>query len=86
MDQKQMLKQIIIFNKNAFDTGFNVMTMMQDQTERMMGLLMDQSPWISGDARKIMSEWAVAYKKGRSDFKSGVDESFKRFETFFAIS
>ena len=32
MDQKQIAKQMMEFNKTAFDNTFNAMTVLQDQT------------------------------------------------------
>ncbi len=42
MDPKQMTKQMIDFNKTAFDNTFNAMTFLQDQTEKMVSMYMDR--------------------------------------------
>jgi hypothetical protein len=36
MDQKQIAKQMVEFNKSAFDNTFNAMTALQDQTEKLV--------------------------------------------------
>ena len=84
MDQNEMLKQMIQFNKSAFDNSFNAMVMLQEQTEKMVSTFLDQAPWLPEEGKKVINEWVGAYKKGRDDFRKGVEKSFKRVEDFFA--
>ncbi|MDM8555375.1 hypothetical protein QUF75_11640 [Desulfococcaceae bacterium HSG7] len=83
MDQKQILKQMIDFNKATFDNSFNAMIMLQEQTERMSSQLLDQAAWLPEDGKKAISDWVSAYKTGRDDFKKSVDDSFKKVTEFF---
>lgn len=84
MDQKQMFKQMIDFNKTAFDNAFNSMAMLQDQAERMTGMVLEQATWLPKEGKKVIDEWVKAYKKGRENFKSSMEDSFKKVEDFFA--
>ena len=84
MDQKQILKQMIEFNKTTFDNSFNAMVMVQEQTERMVSTFLVQSTWLPDEGKKVISDWVKAYNKGREDFKKLVDQSYKRVEDFFA--
>jgi hypothetical protein len=84
MDPKQIAKQMIQFNKTAFDNTFNAMTVLQEQTEKMMGMYLDQAPLLPAEGKKAINEWLKAYKKGREDFKTAVDDNYKKVEDFFA--
>jgi hypothetical protein len=84
MDPKQIAKQMIQFNKTAFDNTFDAMTVMQEQTEKMMGMYLEQAPLIPAEGKKAIDEWLKAYKKGRADFKAAADENYKKVEEFFA--
>jgi uncharacterized protein YdiU (UPF0061 family) len=84
MDQKQILKQMIDFNKATFDNTFNAMVMLQEQSERAANTLLEQATWLPEDGKKAINEWVKAYKKGREDFKKLVDENFKKVEAFFS--
>ncbi len=84
MDPKQMTKQMIDFNKTAFDNTFNAMTVLQDQTEKMVSMYMEQAPWFPEEGKKLINEWVRAYKKGREDFKGIVDVNYKKVEDYFA--
>jgi len=86
MDQKKLLKQMIDFNKATFDNSFNALVLFQDQLEKVAGTLLDQATWLPEEGRSAIREWVDSYKKGRETFKSTVDESFKRVESFFGES
>ena len=84
MDQKQLFKQMLDFQKTTFDNSFNAMVLLQEQTEKASVTLLDQATWLPEEGRKAIDEWIAAYKKGREDFKALVDENFSKVETFFA--
>ena len=84
MEPKQMAKQMIQFNKAAFDNTFNAMTVLQDQAEKMMNSLIEQSAWMPAEGKKALSDWVKAYKRGREDFKAAMDDNYKKVESFFA--
>ncbi len=86
MDQKQIARQMIQFNKTAFDNSFNALTMVYDQNEKMVGSFLEQAAWLPEEGRKAISDWMGAYKKGCDDFKKLVDENYQKVEDFFADS
>jgi hypothetical protein len=83
MDQKELLKKMIEFNKTSFDNGFSAMVMIQDQTEKMVTTTLDQATWLPAEGKKAINEWVDSYKKGRETFKKTVDDSFKKVDGFF---
>ena len=84
MEQKELLKQMIEFNKTTFDNAFNTIVMMQNQTEQMVNSFMNQSSWLPEEGGKALNEWVNAYKKARDNFKKAIDESYKRVQDYFA--
>jgi polyhydroxyalkanoate synthesis regulator phasin len=84
MEPKQIAKQMIDFNKTAFDNSFEAMAVLQDQTEKMVNAIIEQNTLIPEEGKKAVSDWIKSYKKGRNDFKTAADESFKKVESFFA--
>jgi septation ring formation regulator EzrA len=84
MDPKQIAKQMIQFNKTAFDNTFAAMIVLQEQTEKMITMYMDQTPLLPAEGKKAINDWLKAYKKGREDFKAAVDDNYKKVEEFFA--
>ena len=83
MEQGKIAKQMIDFHKATFDNTFNAMSILQEQTERMVSMFLEQSPWVPEEGRKAINEWVKTYKKGRVEFKAAVDESFTKVDDFF---
>lgn len=83
MDPKQIAKQMITFNKTAFDNNFRAMQALQEQTERLVNKFWEKSPMFPEEGKKAISDWMTAYKKGCDDFKGAVDDNFKKVEEFF---
>jgi len=83
MDQKEIVKQMIQFNKTAFENTFNSLAMLQDQMEKSMDMFLKQSAWLPAEGKKVMEEYTKACGKARENFKNAVDESFKKVEGFF---
>lgn len=84
MDQKNAIKQVIEFNKTAFNNGFTAIALIQDQIEKVTLSAMDQATWLPEEGRKAVQDWADAYKSGREQFKSYVDESYQKVEKYMA--
>ena len=84
MDQKYIAKQMMEFNKTALDNTFNAMTVLQDQTEKLVFRFLEKAQWFPEDGKKAINEWVKAYKKGREDFKAAADESYKKVTDYFA--
>ena len=84
MDPKQIAKQMVDFNKTAFDNSFDAMSVIQDQAEKMISAAMEQTAFFPEEGKKAVNEWIKTIKKGREEFKTAADENFKKVEIFFA--
>jgi len=83
MEQTKITKQMIEFHKTTFDNIFNAMGILQEQTEKMVGLFLDQSPWFPKEGKDAVSEWVKTYKRGRDAYKTSVDESYTKVNEYF---
>ena len=84
MEQTTIMKQMMNYNKTAFDNAYNAVTMLQDQAEKMMNVSMEQATWIPEEGKQFADEWAKTCRQGWKDFKNAVDANFKKAEDFFA--
>jgi hypothetical protein len=82
MDQKQIFRQMVEFNKGAFNNAYNAMVMVQDQNETLANSMLNQATWMPEEGKKAIREWVEAFKKGREEYKKSVDEAFKKVEDF----
>ncbi|MCX5851356.1 MAG: hypothetical protein NT072_04785 [Deltaproteobacteria bacterium] len=86
MEHVKIAKQMVDFQKATYDNSFNAMIMLQEQTEKMISMAMEQASWLPAEGRKVITEWVVSYKKARDDYRKAVDDNFKRVEEFFATA
>ena len=84
IDANQMLKQMLEFNKAAFDNSFNAMLTIQEQNEKMFHTFLEQATWIPEEGKKLIQEWINAYKKGCEDFKKTGDANYTKVVEFFS--
>ena len=86
MEPKVIAKQMIDFQKTAFDNTFDAVVMFQNQTEKMANTMLEQASWLPEEGKKAIKEWGNMYKKGRDNFKKTVDENFKKAQDMFSES
>ena len=84
MDNKLILNQMIKFNKTIFDNAFNAMQMAQERGGKAVTTLMDQASWLPEEGKKAITDWVKTYQKGCDDFKTTVDEQYKKVEDFLS--
>lgn len=84
MDQKEVMRQMLKFNKAAFDNTFTAMTLLQEQLDRMVKMFLEQATWLPKEGKQVITEWVKTYKKGGDDFKKTMDDGFKKLEEFLA--
>ena len=84
MEPNLLLKQMLEFNKTAFDNSFNAMLTIQEQNAKMVDTFVEQATWIAEEGKKLIRDWVNAYKKGCQDFKKTADENYKKVDEFFA--
>jgi polyhydroxyalkanoate synthesis regulator phasin len=84
MQQQQVVQQMMEFGQSAWDQAFNTMTLVQDHTEKLVNLSLEQAALLSKEGKKAASEWLKACKEGRETFKKAVDESFQKMAAWLA--
>lgn len=84
MEPLKLAKQIIDFNKATFDNGFNAMVLIQEQMEKTQNTFLEQAAWFPEEGRKALYEWVSTCRKGRENFKTVVEDGFKKVESYFA--
>jgi polyhydroxyalkanoate synthesis regulator phasin len=83
MDNTQITKQIVQFNKTAFDNSFDAMTMVYEQNEKMVDTFLSQATWMPEEGKKAIRDWMSAYRTGCSEFKKQVDDNYAKVEAYF---
>ena len=83
---KTPLKQMIDFQRNAFNTTFGTMVTIQIQMEKLLSAFSYQAPWFSEEGKKTVNESLMSYIEARDDFKNAVNQYFDSLEKFLPAS
>lgn len=81
MDSENLFKQMIDFQKTAFNSSFNTMTMVHTRMEKIMDMLMDQLLWGHEKWQSFVADWNKACHKSTEALKKTADENFAKAET-----
>jgi hypothetical protein len=82
MDYTTIAKQMADVYKSTLDRSNSAMAMIQENTEKMLNLSLEKSPWFPEEGKKFVNAWMKAYKKGFDDLKVAADEQYKKMEAF----
>jgi len=80
MEPKIITKQMIDFNRAAFDNAFDIVTISFYYSEKMVRLFWEKARFLSPEGEKVVIECMEACKRSRKDFKDSVDDSFNAIE------
>lgn len=83
MDTTSITRQMIAFQKAAFNNTYSAMILLQEQTETAVNNLLKQTSGLPESGRTAINGWISACKKGREDFKILVDTNFEKVENYF---
>lgn len=78
MDAKQISKQILDFNKMAFEKSFSAMLIMQDQAEKAFNMGLEQNTWFPEEGKKAIEKLVNTYKESREDFKCKFEDGYEK--------
>ncbi len=82
--QNQAIRQMVQFNKAAFDNGYSLMLTVRDQMEKIISMYMEQAVGLPAESKKALNEWIELYKKGCEDFQQTVNEGFKKLDNIIS--
>ena len=71
MDHRQIAKQMVFFNKVAFENSFNAMIPVYDQREKLAETVLSQATWMPAAGKKAIQDWISTYRAGWYDQKKG---------------
>jgi len=84
MAPNKMIKQMLTFNKTAYENTLKGITMLQEQNEKMTKTMMDQATWVPDEGKKALDSMAKAYKNAFDNFKTTIDNYFKKAEEYLS--
>lgn len=75
--------QVLDFQKSTFNNTYNTLLKIQEQSEKIADSFLKDNAAIPAESKKILDEWRLVFKKGQTELKKSIDESFSKAESFF---
>lgn len=72
--------EYINFMRNSFHTSMDSAKLIQEEGERLLGMLVKQGQAGYEEGSKILNEWTGNYKKASDQFKSNIEASLAKLE------
>lgn len=83
MAQDMGAKQMIVFSKKVFENSANMVTMLQDNTEKISTDFLKGIPGVPEDGLKPWNESVALFKEMRKGFIKMANENFDSLEKMF---
>jgi len=74
-----MIKDMLDFQKKAFDGNFNAL---QEQADKILEMVQKQTAFFPEEGREALESWIGMYKKGIGEFRQTMEGRFKIFEHY----
>ena len=85
MFKDNFAKQIIDFQKSAFDKSFGTVVMLQNQAQAALNTVLEQTPWVPRESKDVFDGWVQMCKTGRDEYKNLVDGGFDTLASLCTI-
>lgn len=79
-------KQLIEFQKAAFDSTFDAVVAIQDQQEQFFADMLERSNVVPEEGKELVNEWIETFRRSREDFKAAADKSYGLMEHYLERS
>jgi hypothetical protein len=84
MESNHIAKQAAVFQKDLFESTYNTVAKIQDQTVEAVDILMNQTNLVPEEGRQVIKTWVNVCQEERDRFKSYVEEGFTGLEKRFS--
>ncbi len=80
MYPKMMIKQILDFNRKAFEDSFNAVSAIEEQSQKALSFFQEESLFFPEQSKQAIEDWIKTYKNGMDNFKTNMNSRFKFIE------
>jgi polyhydroxyalkanoate synthesis regulator phasin len=80
MNGEQLPKQVLGMWKNSWETYVKTLKAAEEQGDRMVDLMLQQSDTLQEEAKKLVKEWTDNYKKTSRSYLDTVEQNVNKIE------
>lgn len=78
MEQGRIIQELLEFHRKGFENTMRTMTVLLEQTEKMLELFIREAPNLSKEQRKAIEDWILACREGRMAYARTMEEGYKK--------
>jgi hypothetical protein len=86
MEAEKLAKQMIGFQKTAFNHTFDIVMAVRDQSEKITCSWCEKNGILPDQSKKVMLEWGHVIKQSLEEYKKVINDGFNTIETCFDFS
>jgi hypothetical protein len=79
MNGEQVPKQLMGMWKGSWETYVKTLKAAEEQGDRMLDLMLQQSEALQEETKKVIKEWANNYKKMSKSYLDAVEQNINKF-------
>lgn len=83
MENQTMLSQVVAYQKEVFDTSYDMAVTILNQRDRMVHKVFDQSDFFPESGRKLYDSWRCYFERNQDNCRQYIDDNFDRVKAFF---
>ena len=84
MGSDKLMNEVFYLFKSSTDATWGTISMLQNQTERMVDLLLDQYANLQTESRKQLEEWVSNTKQNQEELKKAYNEGMDKLTELMA--
>lgn len=78
MNYSDFIKEMFNIYKSSTEATFGTLSMLQNQTERMANMLLNQFSTLQGETRKQVEEWINVTKKNQTELRKTYNSGMEK--------
>lgn len=81
MDNK-LIQEMTSLLKSNVENSFHALNMMQEQSEKITNLMLEQGQNLQNEGKKFMEQWLGCLKEGQAEYQKNLQEQIAQLENF----
>jgi hypothetical protein len=84
MEGKEMQNEMLKMMKASWETYFQMLETVQEQSEKMLELVVNQGEALHSEAKTALRQWLDNAKKTQAEYRKVMEENLKKLEGYFS--
>lgn len=80
MEPTKIAKQMMNFQRTIFDSTYNTVTAMQDNSENIVNNLLNEFTWVTEEAKKPFNDSVTLIKNARENYRKTIHQGFDKLD------